>query len=579
VPANSTVTSTITANVYGSTTQTQVSFTAQSCGASLIDWIEYSANPVFGQGVYNGPRAYYPTVSYSPAKFDDHGDSAYYKMWFGASGNRTGYAISDDGLNWITQTISLANINGYHAQVVYDAGGFGGSGVYYKIWYWDPNLIYDIAAIRTADSVDGQLWINNQPLTHNVTMPLVTGVASTGWQRGTYGPISLFYQAGASNTGPHPFDYSYVMYYDATDGGSEVTGLAYSADGVMWTRYGYGPVLGKGAGGAWDNDDAAYGSIVKDEAGTFHFWYSGGSGPVHEGIGYAVSTDGINWTKNVDNPIFHISDGVSWRDVRTYTPAVLYSASRFDGHGSPEQYKMWFTGDDGINRAIGYAAVNPVHLALKSGSGQSGLPNSPLPQPFVAELRDSCNNPVSGITVTFTISDTPGGAAGQSLSVVSGATNVSGQISTTLTLGDVVGQYPVVAASSGVISLPTTYSATAVIYPVDHFVFNPVDNQVVSAPFTITITARDSFSNVVTTYTGSANLVDSTGTLSPTVTPNFVNGVATVTVVINVAANDVVITATNDLTTGVSNAFNVAAGSPPIDTDIYLPIILKNWSR
>ena len=550
VPATSTVTSTIVADVYGSSDQTLVPFTVPPCGTSLVDWTAYPSNPIFGQGVNSGPKAYYPSISYSATQFDGHGDAAYYKMWFGTSSSQTGYAVSDDGLTWITKTTSLTNINGYHANVLYDANQFSGHGdsVYYKMWYWDV-----ANSINYATSNDGLNWTNHggNPV---ITNALGLGSAPVYDAQVIYNSngVPAFYEAWIDNNGK--------LFY--------IT----SPDGISWTGSGQELLVDRES---WEAVTYSRASILKKN-GTYYIWYGGAdaSGGNH-GIGYAVSADGQNWVKSSTNPIFHKDDGPAWRNERTYTPAILHNANRFNGHGSPEFYKMWFNGKQGSNYALGYATINPLHLALTTGSGQGSSINSTLNQPFVAELRDSCNNVVSGITVTFTISSFPAGAGGQSLSVVSGPTDGSGQVSTVLTLGDKVGEYAVVASATGITGLPATFTATATISPVTQFSFDTIANQMVNVPFTITISARDALNNLVTSYGGSANLVDSTGTLSPTSTPTFVNGVATMSVVISTPASSVVITATDGLTTGASNAFDVAAGGAP---DILLPIIFKNTS-
>ncbi|MFQ6100534.1 MAG: hypothetical protein ACE5OS_04790 [Anaerolineae bacterium] len=468
-----------------------------TCQADLTAWVEYAANPVFDPA----QKAYYPTVVYNAGAFGHRqGDvisaslpytyvvAPYYKMWTARSSANQGlqFTYSDDGLTWHqfysgTQLPGL-DPNGYHSRVLHDADGFGGSSYHYKIWYWDPEVLYDITAMRTADSVDGIVWENDQALTQSVAMPLVTGTWPD-WNRGSYGPVDVLYNPSATNSGTNPFDYSFVMYYDGTTGGFERVGLGYSADGVFWTRYGDGPVLDSGSDtwgdpAPWDSSYVGTGTVLKDADGIYHFWYSGGTTALHHGIGYAVSADGIHWSKSADNPIFHVSDGANWRDARTYTPVVLYSVNRFDGHGSPEQYKMWFTGDDGSNRAIGYATLSPVSLATASGSGQSGAVGSPLDQPFVVGLRDSCGEPAADITVTFAIGGTPTGASGQSLSVLSGATDEAGGVSTTLTLGDAIGVYTVTASAPGVIGLPTVFTATANSNPtppsIDNFIYLPL---------------------------------------------------------------------------------------------------------
>ena len=102
-------------------------------------------------------------------------------------------------------TTSSPALHLWHFTPVGSAGGFGGSGYNYKIWYWDPDVIYDITAMRTADSTDGLDWVNDQALTQSITMPLVTGTWPD-WNRGTYGPADVLYNPSATNSGTNPFD-------------------------------------------------------------------------------------------------------------------------------------------------------------------------------------------------------------------------------------------------------------------------------------------------------------------------------------------------------------------------------------
>ncbi|HHN94218.1 MAG TPA: hypothetical protein ENK17_05570, partial [Anaerolineae bacterium] len=105
------------------------------------------------------------------------------------------------------------------------------------------------------------------------------------------------------------------------------------------------------------------------------------------------------------------------------------------------------------------------------------------------------------------------------------------------------------------------YLLVAPSRPVDHFTFAPVGTQIEGRPFTITITARDAYGHRVP-YTRPVALSDSTGTISPTVSGNFVGGVLTQTVVISAPQSAARITATHTVTptiTGASDPFDVLA--------------------
>jgi hypothetical protein len=308
--------------------------------SDAINWRDLGI--VYGAGA---EKAYYPSVLYDRKGFGD-GHGPRYKMWYSDGEGTVKVVTSRDGRSWSNPTV-VQGLGGdaHHVQVLYDASGFGSS-YKYKIWYWDIDAdLYSIDAIAYAESSDGVNWINDQAITQGSPHLVMDGPPWTQWNRGSYGPISVSYQPGSPNTGDNPWNYSYVMFYDGTNGSNEETGLAYSTDGKHWIAYVGNPVLRRGLlSGAWDYDDAVYGTVLRDANGWFHFWYSGGGpnpgDPVHKGIGYAFSLDGLSWTK-WPNAIFHITDeGASHRSQRTYTPSVVrdrgrlkmyYSARSADG--------------------------------------------------------------------------------------------------------------------------------------------------------------------------------------------------------------------------------------------------------
>ena len=320
--------------------------------------------------VYSAPfagDAYYPSVIYDANGFGS--GTPGYAMWYTNGSGSVFLTTSIDGLVWGAPATMTGLVNAHHVQVLYDMNCFGAipcnAGTpKYKMWFWDITKLYEISSIATAKSADGINWVNQAAVTQNAAAKLIqdpdTGV---GWNRGTYGPVNLFYQANALNTGTEPWNYSYVMYYDGTDGSVEETGLAYSTDGSYWNAYTVNPVLDGSSVGAWDCKSSVYGTIYKDSAGA-HYFYSGkgeddGIGgctfPVSgnfDGIGYAYSADdGKTWTKSTANPIFHVNDGMPYRDDRIYTPSVVD-----DGTGI---LKMYYSAKEvGGPKKIGLAILN-----------------------------------------------------------------------------------------------------------------------------------------------------------------------------------------------------------------------------
>jgi uncharacterized repeat protein (TIGR01451 family) len=348
--------------------------------AGYISWVEYPSNPVYDPA---GDWAWFPCVLYDASQFSGHGTAAYYKMWYQdfTAMPYQKVVYSSDGINW-GSAVNMTGLttNACQARIVYISGA---GPYYYKIWYWNGfDQLYNIDELRTADSTDGVNWVNEKAATQDATYQLVTGV-SPDWNCGTYGPVDVFYNPSAGNSGTDPFNYTFAMYYDATTGGEEVTGLAYSADGAFWTRYHVAPyenapVLPHGGSSDWDSAFASFGTVIRESTGVWHMWYSGGQTMVFSGIGYATSTDGINWTKSAANPVLSAATGPAWRNSFTAIPSVIFSPTRFDGHGNASRYKMWFSGRSSAgNYAIGYMYSQDPSLSLSitpvpSGTVQRG---------------------------------------------------------------------------------------------------------------------------------------------------------------------------------------------------------------
>ena len=97
----------------------------------------------------------------------------------------------------------------------------------------------------------------------------------------------------------------------------------------------------------------------------------------------------------------------------------------------------------------------------------------------------------------------------------------------------------------------------------DHFLVTAqgggaIGTQTAGTAFDIAITAQDAYNNTVTSFTGTVTLSDVTGTISPTTSANFTNGVlASQSVTITKASSNVTITATASGKTGTSNSFTV----------------------
>lgn len=93
-----------------------------------------------------------------------------------------------------------------------------------------------------------------------------------------------------------------------------------------------------------------------------------------------------------------------------------------------------------------------------SGNNQTGTPNTQLDNPFVVKVTDDFGNGVSGVTVTFTVTDGSGKLSGDvtTKDVVTGS---DGRASITFTPGS--GTNTVTAAAAGLTGSPVTFTAEA----------------------------------------------------------------------------------------------------------------------
>lgn len=97
----------------------------------------------------------------------------------------------------------------------------------------------------------------------------------------------------------------------------------------------------------------------------------------------------------------------------------------------------------------------PSGILIVDGDNQTGRAGLPLAKQVVARVVNTIGGGIAGATVTFT----PAAGSGQSFSPASGTTDSNGEIRTTWTLGNALGNYTATVASPGLSS--QTITATA----------------------------------------------------------------------------------------------------------------------
>ena len=134
---------------------------------------------------------------------------------------------------------------------------------------------------------------------------------------------------GITNPATHPF----------------LLGLATSPDGLNWTKYPGNPIMGTAEPSGWSYPAVFHPSVLWDGQ-KYRMWYEGYTEDGYK-IGYAESSDGINWNKHPANPVFEHGDPGTWDEASTEAPFVILEGTT---------YRMWYRGKNASGaEGIGYA--------------------------------------------------------------------------------------------------------------------------------------------------------------------------------------------------------------------------------
>jgi predicted GH43/DUF377 family glycosyl hydrolase len=353
-----------------------------------LTWTKYGGNPVLdigGGGQWDDQRAYSPTVLYS---------NGTYHMWYvgyngsGSFNFRIGYATSPDGITWAKSPSNpVLDLGGggewddsrvYAPFVRFDGAIFhmwysGYDGANYRIGYatsgdgeswlrhpsnpilspgpggtWDDNRVFGPSLIING-SMYFMSYIGHDGSTYRIGY--ATSTNGINWHKSPANPVL---NLGPATTWDDLHVHSpsiledggkVVMWYAGEDGSRTRIGYATIPEIDNWEKFSGNPVLDVGPGGSWESEHVRSPSIMFD-GNIYHMWY-GGYYNFEWKIGYANSTDGINWNKYPSNPVLSLGSPGSWDDKQVLEPVVL-----FDGG----IYHMWYAGDDGTTtRRIGYA--------------------------------------------------------------------------------------------------------------------------------------------------------------------------------------------------------------------------------
>jgi len=258
-----------------------------------MTWEKYAGNPVLDigpSGSWDDLSVWAPTVLFKDGM---------YKMWYCGGRNdqyiRIGLATSLDGISWIrygTTPVLDVSPSGWDSfQVSCPSVLFDGSK--YCMWYSGDNGY----SIGLATSDDGISW------TKYSGNPVLTG--------GRYPSVI--------------FDGSiYKMWYEGYD---YTINYATSTDGIVWTEYSGNPVLVPGPSGSWDGMYVSTPSVIFDGSQYIMSYTGYKDSMLSRRIGIAYSPDGIVWSKDPDNPIIDVGPVGAWDDTFVDHSALLLVGS------------------------------------------------------------------------------------------------------------------------------------------------------------------------------------------------------------------------------------------------------------
>lgn len=286
-------------------------------------WIDYLNNPVLSPS-----NTIYDYQGTSQARILYNGEK--YMMWYVGLANglaNTMYAESQDGINWIRPVnvpVLYPGINGAWDSWCAAAGPVIKENGIYKMYYTGYSDPYGQYSIGLATSIDGIVW-------EKYPAPVING--TTGWEK-QIAPHSIL-----------KIDSLYFLYFDGrSQTGDNRIGIAFSSDGITWTKYTGNPILTPTV--SWEGTGVGWPSIIY-ENGEFKMVYMKVTYSSDELFGMATSIDGINWIKLNSNPIFgpqNTSNG--WADYDIAYPCYVKAGNEYRIYYSgwnQGMYKIGFT--------------------------------------------------------------------------------------------------------------------------------------------------------------------------------------------------------------------------------------------
>ena len=202
----------------------------------------------------------------------------------------------------------------------------------------------------------------------------------------------------------------------------------------------------------------------------------------------------------------------------------------------------------------------PTTLEIVSGDNMPSAPiNQPLTDLFVVKVKDENDNPITDVSVDFSVNPNDG-----QLTPESDMTDENGEAQTQLTLGSTVGTYTVTASVPGT-SQSVSFTVTAARPTTLEIVSGDNQGADVNQPLTnpLVVKVKDENDNVVSGVTVNFSVNPSSGQLSPASDITDANGEAQTILTLGSAVRTYYVTAS---VPGISESVMFIAYIEPIQT-------------
>lgn len=281
------------------------------------EWIDYQNNPLLS------PQNSFETFGVAQSYVTEINNSfmMYYTGVLEGARKNVLLALSSDGISWTRHSntpIIEPTANSWDALAVHAGPIINVDGQYrmYYSGYASPSGQWGIGL---AYSSDGITW-------RKQLEPVILGT-----------PNSWDFQIAAWSI--QKIGNVYYIYYGGKSSNSVMKiGIATSSDGLIWTRLNSNPILSPTQ--SWETSGVYQPSVIKDGEVYKMVYFNGAS----TGFGMATSTNGVDWTKNINNPIFTTQNTVNnWATDIAY-PCVIKVGT---------EYRIYYSGTKNTIYKIG----------------------------------------------------------------------------------------------------------------------------------------------------------------------------------------------------------------------------------